>query len=286
VIKNDHRSTQTTRFSKRLFIAMLSLGIIALTNISWADGEHPHDQHSLAKDSQNPVSSLISLPFENNATFNNGPEDAFANILNIKPVIPIGFSENFNLINRAIVPVIYQDELVKDQGDIFGLGDITYQGFFSPKKTGKLIWGIGPQLGLPTGSDRLSSDQWTIGPTAVLLTMPGHWVIGLLVSNVWNIGGGYDNAPSVNAFTAQYFINYNMEGGWYLSTAPVTTANWEADGSDVWTVPLGGGIGRVFKIGKQHVNVKLATYYNVAKPDHGSNLNIQFQWTFLFPKKK
>ena len=170
------------------------------------------DPKALAKASQNPVAALISLPFENNATFNNGPDDVFVNILNIKPVIPMGITENWNLINRAIVPLVYQDDGFKnaqgqDLGSQFGLGDIVYQGFISPKKPGKIIWGLGPELHIPTGTDRLTTDQWSLGPAAVVLTMPGQWVIGALVSNVWNIGNGYNDAPNVNAMTAQYFIN-------------------------------------------------------------------------------
>ncbi len=88
----------------------------------------------------------------------------------------------------------------------------------------------------------------------------------------------------MNALTLQYFINYNMEGGWYLSSAPVITSNWEADSGDQWTVPFGGGVGRVFKIGKQPVNAKLAAYYSVWRPDDASDWNVQFSWTFLFPK--
>ena len=110
MIKNRNRFTRTTRVRKLLFITFLSLGLIALANTSWADDKQAQAQHSLAKASQNPVASMISLPFENNATFNNGPEDVFVDILNIKPVIPMGISENWNLINRAIIPVIYQDD--------------------------------------------------------------------------------------------------------------------------------------------------------------------------------
>ena len=51
------------------------------------------------------------------------------------------------------MPVIYQEERFPGEGDVFGLGDITYQGFISPAKPGKFIWGIGPQLGMPTGMD-------------------------------------------------------------------------------------------------------------------------------------
>ena len=275
---------KTFRITTLMFAALTLIGITVFTGAARAEEKGTQDVHDLAKKSQNPVSSLISVPFEMNNTFNNGPEDAYAMTLNIKPVIPMGFSENWNLINRAIVPAIYQDERFPGEGSVFGLGDITYQGFFSPKKPGKFIWGLGPQLGMPTGMDRLTSNQWTLGPAAVGLVMPGHWVVGLLVSNVWNIGGGYDDAPDVNAFTAQYFINYNMKGGWYLSSAPTITANWEADNDDTWTVPFGGGVGRVFKIGKQPVNMKLAGYYNAVAPEGASDWNLQATIVFLFPK--
>jgi len=263
-----------------LFIAMLfMLGIMASANTARASED-------LAKQSQNPVSSLISVPFENNLNFNAGPEDKTDYILNIKPVIPMSFSKNWNLINRVIAPVMSQGERSPALGRIFGLGDITYQGFFSPAKPGKIVWGVGPQLGMPTGMDRLTSNQWTLGPAVVVLAMPGHWVVGTLVSNFWSIGDGYDDAPDVNVFSAQYFINYNMKGGWYLTSTPIITANWEADDDNTWTVPFGGGVGRVFKMGKQHINAKLAGYYNVEKPDNASDWTLQAQITLMFPKKK
>lgn len=296
---------------KLLKLAVIGLLVAGISNVTPAAGAEEKkaapDAKALAKASQNPVANMISVPFENNATFNNGPDNVFVNVLNIKPVIPMGLSENWNLINRAIIPVIYQDDgfvgqmhvegisigqppttdfttKEQDLGSLFGLGDIVYQGFISPKKPGKFIWGIGPQINFPTGTDRLTSNQWSAGPAVVGLTMPGHWVIGALVSNVWNIGNGYDNAADVNAMTFQYFINYNMEKGWYVSTAPVLTANWEADSGDQWTVPVGAGVGRVFKIGSQHVNMKAAAYYNVQEPGDDNAWNMQLSCTFLFPK--
>ncbi len=229
--KNLHHPGRSARIINFLVIAILSVGLLALANSSWADGKPPddaaapakasqkadgkppQDAKALAKASQNPVASMISLPFEFNSTFNNGPDDVFIEVLNIKPVLPMSLTENWNLINRAIVPVVYQGSGMtgqtvvggstiggggttefttkeQDLGSLFGLGDIVYQGFISPAKPGKFIWGFGPQLNIPTGMDRLSSNQWSLGPAAVGLIMPGHWVIGTLVSNVWNIGGG------------------------------------------------------------------------------------------------
>ena len=85
-------------------------------------------------------------------------------------------------------------------------------------------------------------------------------------------------------FLFQYFINYNIEDGWYLSSTPVMTANWEADSSDRWTIPLGGGVGKMVKIGKAPVDFKLAAYYNVEKPEFGPDWSLQFQIKLLFPK--
>jgi hypothetical protein len=271
---------KTIRLITILFATLTALGTMALTNAARAEDEGTQD---LAKASQNPISTLISVPFENISSFNNGPEDAYVNILNIKPVYPLNLSENWNLINRAIVPLIYQGELIDGIGSKTGIGDITYQGFFSPAKSGKLIWGVGPTVSFPTGAKRLTTDKWSAGPAAIGLTMPGNWVVGALAFNLWSFAGD-DDAEYVNQFSFQYFINYNLPKGWYLSSTPTITANWEADGGNTWTVPFGGGFGRVFKIGKQPVNAALRAYYNVVHPDDASNWNISAQLTFLFPK--
>jgi hypothetical protein len=258
-------------------------------------------QDDLAKKSQNPLGTIISAPFENNFNFGIGPSDATAYVLNMKPVYPTNLG-NWNLINRFIVPVIYSEgqnvdiqpppELELDystlnlaQGSEFGLGDLTYQGFFSPASPGKWIWGIGPAVVLPTATkDRYASDKWSAGPAVVALTMPGKWVIGVLAQNVWSFAGDSD-ASTVNKFLFQYFVNYNLEDGWYLSSTPVLTANWEASSGNKWTIPFGGGVGKLMRWGKLPVDLKLAAYWNAEKPEFGPDWNLQFTIKFLFPKK-
>ncbi len=189
------------------------------------------------------------------------------------------------MITRTILPVVSQPGMMPGQDRKNGLGDTTFTAFLSPKKTGKWIWGVGPVALLPTATDdRLGSDKWGLGASAVVLTMPGNWVVGSLFSNVWSVGGSGDQ--DVNLFTWQYFINYNIpnSGGWYLSSAPIMTANWEADSGDKWTVPVGGGGGRVFKIGKQPVNVQAQAFYNVEKPEYAADWQLRLQLQFLFPK--
>jgi hypothetical protein len=91
------------------------------------------DSHELAKKLQNPIASLISVPFQLNFDTGFGPKDADRATLNIQPVIPFSLNEEWNLITRTIVPVIYQDSLADGLSSDFGLGDTTQSFFFSPK---------------------------------------------------------------------------------------------------------------------------------------------------------
>lgn len=282
--KKPQRFTSTPRWSKSLFITILSIGLFSLANTALAEGEHHNAAYNLAKQSQNPISMLSRLSFENNATLNNGPDDELINILNIEVTLPMRLLSNWNLINRATLPAIYSNVTVPDDSSNFGLGDFIYQGFISSAKPGKFIWGLGVQLDIPTGMERFTTDQWSLGPAAVGLINPGPWVVGLLVSNVWSVYG-YNDASHVNMFTAQYFINYNMKNSWYLTSSPVITANWANQETHTWTTPYGGGVGRVFKVGRQVVDLKGTAYINHEKPEQGNDWNLQFTLTFLYPKK-
>ena len=237
----------------------------------------------LAKATQNPLASMISLPFQNNTNFGIDPGDNTSNVLNIQPVWPFSLNEDWNFITRTIIPLVSQPGVGPGQSRTNGLGDTTFTGWGSPKKSGKWIWGAGGSVVVPTATDdALGTDRWSAGPSVVVLTMPGKWVIGSLFSNVWSFAGSGDT--DVNFFTWQYFVNYNMDDGWYLTSAPIITANWEANSDNTWTVPFGGGVGKIFKIGKQPVNGQISAYDNVVTPDNGADWQLRLQLQFLFPK--
>jgi hypothetical protein len=241
----------------------------------------------LAKAAQNPIASMISLPFQNNTDFNYGPLDKTRSVTNIQPVLPFALTDNLNLITRTIVPIVSTPGLVPGQGRETGLGDSSISAFFSPVNSSAWTWGAGPVLLVPTSSDdRLGADEWGAGATIVALTMPGKWVIGSLVSNIWDIDGDTD----INLFTWQYFVNYNLDKGWYLTTSPIMTANWEAASGQKWTIPVGGGFGRIFHIGKQPMNASFQYFYNIEKPEKPiattGDWSIRLQLQFMFPKSK
>ncbi len=260
----------------------------------------------LAKKTQNPVSDLISVPFENSFGFGAGADGEFRYDLIIKPVIPMSINEDWNWINRVIVPVSSQPNMGspgrrpsilralprpvvsaisrQDFGEACGLGDVQYQGYLSPAKPGKFIWGLGPVLEFPTASeDELGTEKWSAGAGFVALRMDGPWVYGGLINNIWSYAGDGDR-QHVNRMTLQPFVNYNLPEGWYLTSSPVITANWEADSDDAWTIPVGGGFGRIVRIGKLPVNFSLQGFYNVEKPDPAPDWSLRFQFAFLFPR--
>lgn len=239
-------------------------------------------QAELAKKSQNPIASLISVPLQNNTNFGVGEFDRTSNILNVQPVIPTRLSEHLTLVSRTIIPIAYQPELAPGLGSAFGLGDINYTGFFVPQTTGNFTWGVGPSLLLPTATDPvLGTGKWSAGPAAVGLVTQGRIVTGALVSQLWSFAGDGDRTD-ISLLTVQPFFNYNFEAGWYATTSPIVNANWLATG-EKWTVPLGGGFGRVFKIGSQPVNVSLQAYWNVVRPEGTADWTLRAQFTLLFP---
>lgn len=242
------------------------------------------DDVELAKKTQNPVADLISVPFENNINFGVGPDNDAQNILYVQPVIPFRLTDEWNLISRTVAPVIYQPELAPGVGDTFGLGDIQLSLFLSPAKPGVLIWGAGPVLQFPTATDDvLGQGKWGAGPTAAALTIQGPWVVGALINNVWSFAGD-GKRKAVNQMLLQPIISYNLPGGWYVNSIPMITADWKADAGERWTVPIGGGVGRIVRIGPLPLGVDLGAYYNVVRPDNAAEWQLRARVNFLFPK--
>jgi hypothetical protein len=266
-------------------VAVLAVAILCAAAAP-ASAQEKLSATELAKLAQNPVGNLISLPFQNNTNLNFGPEKGTQNILNIQPVIPIEVTPDWNVITRTILPVIWNPSLGPNDSSTTGTGDTTFTAFLSPAKPGKLIWGAGPVVQIPTNSNaELGNKNWGLGPSFVVLHLDkgDPWVYGVLVNNVWSLssderGGSYNNG------LIQPFVNYNFKEGFYLTSAPNATVNWKADGGNKWTVPVGGGVGKIFHLGKLPVNTQLSAYYNVVRPDNAANWQIRFQVQLMFPK--
>ena len=240
----------------------------------------------LAKKLQNPIGDLISVPFQSNTNFGTGPNKGTQEILNIQPVIPFHISENWNLITRTILPLIWNPSLQPLESVPFGTGPTTFSAFFSPRKTfGGWVFGAGPVFQIPTASSStLGSNVWGAGPTVVAVHTGGAFVYGALVNNVFSLGGTPGPAGTrYSLLTLNPFINYNFGEGWFVGTVPIITANWRVSGDKAWTLPVGAQVGRLVKLGgKLPVNLLAGAYYNALRPQYGSPWQFRTQVAFVF----
>jgi hypothetical protein len=210
------------------------------------------DQQELAKKLANPVSSLISLPLQNNFDFGMGAnKDGFRYTLNIQPVIPIKINENWNVISRTILPIIGQDNVVGDSAQ-FGLGDTVQSFFFSPNKSEPFVWGLGPQVLIPTAtSEYLGSQKLGLGVTGLILKQKSGWSVGALVNHMWSVAGK-DTRADVSLTYIQPFVSYTNKTAWTFTLNTETTYDWAAK---AWGVPIHAQVSKLVKIGKRPASV-------------------------------
>jgi hypothetical protein len=244
-------------------------------------GGQESQEAALAKKLQNPVANLISVPIQNNWDFGIGPANAMKYTANIQPVIPFSISEDWNLILRTILPVIYAESPVKGGSDHYGLGDTTQSFFLSPKApVGGWIIGAGPVGYYPTATDSaLGAGQWGAGPTLVALRQDHGFTYGILANHIWSFAGWGDQA--VNATYLQPFFTYTTKTRTSFSVNTESTYDWEAGH---WTVPVNFMVQQLVKIGSQPIAFQFGYRYYTVKPDGGPDWGLRFAITFLFPK--
>ncbi|WNM63578.1 hypothetical protein [Candidatus Nitrospira neomarina] len=249
------------------------------------------DIKKLAEEVQNPVSDLVRLGFLNGTFFGAGLNNHLSNVFNLQLDTARKWGD-WALLNRLTIPLPYFPATAFEDktGSLTGLGDIQYTGFLArdeSKRRFKLIGGLGPTFILDTATnDRLGTGKWSVGPTLAIVSIPDPWVIGAVIGNIWSFAG--DNQRlKVNLLSIQPFLNYNFPNGWYLTSTPIITANWEAeDRRNRWTVPIGGGFGKVvFRGEKRPVNIKLQGFYFLEKRDLAPDWTLQLQFQILFPDK-
>ena len=269
----------------RMNLAPLSMVAILALLAMPAFAQETTDEAELAKQLANPVSSLISVPFQLNFDQNIGTQDEGSRLtLNMQPVIPISLNEDWNLISRTIIPLVSQRDIYPGYGSEFGIGDTVQSFFFSPAKpsAGGWIWGAGPALLLPTATeDQLGGKQWGAGPTAVALKQQGPWTYGFLINHIWSLAGS-DKRDDINATFMQPFVGYTTESAWSFDLQTETTYDWE---HEQWNFPLVFLVSKVTTIGDQLVQVQAGTRYYVDSFEGGAEgFGFRLAVTLLFPK--
>jgi len=278
---NQEKETTMRTFKIMTLGLALMFITMVITSVCFAESEE-----ELAKKLANPISTLVSIPIQINYDENIGPNDEGSILkINVQPVIPITLNEKWNLISRTILPIIDQYDIPVRGIGADGIGDIVQSLFFSPQAPTESgwIWGAGPVILLPTGSDdALSAEKWGVGPTAVALKQVGPWTYGALFNHVWSFAGEDDRAD-VDATFIQPFLNYVItKTKTTIGLNTESTYNWE---NEKWSVPINFSIKQMAKFGSQIMQFGVGARYWAESPDGAADdWGVRADVVFLFPK--
>lgn len=241
--------------------------------------------HDLAKKLSNPVSDLVSVPFQFNWEQGVGPEEDTRFILNVQPVMPFTLTKDLNLVARVIVPLVSQPALFEGGAPTFGVSDVLTSFFLVPNRGSSFTWGAGPAISFPSTSEpTLGTGKWSLGPTAVALKQSGPWTVGALWNQVWSVGGNQDR-EDVSQMFLQPFLAYNTKNLWTITLQSETTANWKAD-EDRWTVPINLLFSKLSSFGPFPASYAFGVGVFAAHPDTGPTWKIRAAIVLLLPRKK
>lgn len=270
IVKNNHK----------LFLGMITTGMLLTSNLC---AEHSDDE--VAKKLSNPIASMISLPFQFNYDSDIGSnDDGDKTAVNIQPVIPISLNDDWNVISRTILPVVWQDDIFPGAGSQSGIGNITQSFFFSPKAPTEngWIWGAGPVIVIPTASnDLIGGEQWGLGPTVVALKQEGKTTIGMLANHVWSIAEDDGPNQKISSTFLQPFFAY-VNAGITYSLNTESSYDWE---SEQWSIPINATVTKVTKWGNQVISYGGGVRYWAESTDNGpEGWGVRLLFTFVFPK--
>jgi hypothetical protein len=252
---------------------------------SLAQSGTPISDTDLSKETENPVTRQITLPLRYEADFLDGAYKATMETFEIdQAVVPFRLNDDWALITRTKLPAEAQPP--KNLGDhwVEGLSNGYTTFFLSPEHGSGFYWGVGPVLYYPTATNSaLGVNKWGSGPSAAFLHEDASpWVFGAVVNNIWSIGGPPGSSDRTNELLLNPVLSYHFADGWSVSSSPNITANWIVSGNK-WTVPVGGGFGKVVRVGEQPIKLALDAYYNAIRPNAGNETwLLQATLTFIF----
>ncbi len=242
-------------------------------------------QADLAKKLANPISDLVSVPFQFNWEQGVGPSKVTRFILNVQPVMPFSVNADWNLIVRVIAPIISQPALTDDGVAASGIGDIFTSFFFSPLKLKQFMIGFGPAFSLPSSVEpTLGSGKFSAGPTLVVLKQTGRWTYGALWNQVWSYAGD-SRRSDVSQMVLQPFLACQATRTITLTVQSETTANWKTD-EKKFTVPINFLVSKLSSFGMFPASYQLGFGVFPAHPDSGPSWKIRGAIALMLPRRQ
>jgi hypothetical protein len=279
------RLTAAAVFGLIFLTPVVQAQTMAVTNAAASATQASNDD--LSKEAENPVTLKITLPLRYEAEFNDGAYRATKSTFELdQAVVPFRLSDDWALITRTKLPDYAQPP--KKLGDHWesGLSNGYTTFFLSPAKGNGFYWGAGPVLYYPTATNAaLGVNKWGSGPSVafVFKNSDSPWVFGAVANNIWSFGGPPGSSDRTNSLLINPFVSYHFGDGWSVGSSPNIAANWLSKAGQVWTIPVGGGVSRTFRLGNQPMKAAIDCYYNAIRPQASfETWFLEVTLTFLF----
>ncbi len=243
----------------------------------------------MQKKLQNPLANIAAVMSDNAVGFDTGTTGDTSFGFQIQPVYAIDFADRgFTMIPRGIIPIMGLEPgtdvppIGQPSGtsSVWGLGDTMLQLFFAPHTEGTWKWGVGPQVSLATATkSQLEGPQWGAGVAGIVV---GSFTEKLSFAGI--VGNQWGNSGKFNTLILQPQFYYTLAPGKSLAYVGTISADWEANSSNRWTIPIGLSWNQTIDMGGGHgFDYMIGPYYNIERPDGAARWQIRFGINWLFP---
>lgn len=267
---------RTKRLGLLAIISLMALFIMSTWSIAQ---EVTRSEDAIARQLQNPLTNFNLLGLQTQSAQGSimDRHRTGLGLLPVQQILPPSVSSSLGMISQAYP--------LKRTADGYGLGGISVSALVAPANVPTIAWGLGPTLSRSGAHNPAGSGKWSTGASGAVVYSVKALVGGVFISNTWSFEGDTDRDHPTNQMIVQPFLNYNLSKGWYLTSAPAISVNWHADSSNAFTVPVGGGVGKVVSVYGQMLNIAAQGYvYPVHPMSSGSGWAVQTTLQWLFPK--
>lgn len=247
----------------------------------------------LSSEITNPLSRIWRLDFENDTTYKDGDilkKGEWTNTLTFRPIIPISIGK-WVFIAEPQIPLVdtqpkFDISLRKGLSveHVTGMGDTAFAMVLGGEVLKNTELALGPTFIFPTATDKvLGQGKWQMGPAATVIYNTKKWTVGALPQVWWSFAGDNDR-QNTSQMEIEYIIARHFKGGWNIRSRPTITADFKAKSGDKWNVPIGGGIGKLFRLFKIPVLFTVEGHYSVIHEDtFGARWTIVTDLTIVIP---
>ena len=217
----------------------------------------------IAEELTNPLSNLQFIQVQWNKDRGLGVNQrGSAQQFQISPKFKLNVSENWAAITRVNINAIKVQNINGINNS--GIGPTQIETYLTLKSNKEIVWGVGPYLQVPGGSD-FGSQQWGGGLRAVAVATRMPWTFGMVGFQSWSLGGYSGNGTmqspgtqTANNFSAWPYVAYVTDNAWLFILNSESVYNYDARRT---VHPLNAQIGKVMRVGKIPVALTFGARY-------------------------